>query len=62
MWLDILHVDLLQLAANFSYASQISSLKPNNTVQLISYDSRFPSLIGSHVSANLTAQRNYQFV
>lgn len=58
----ILQPDLLQLAANFSYAGYMSSLIPNDTVQLISYDDRFPALVGANVSSKLTAQRDYNFV
>ena len=57
-----LQLDLLQLAANISYAGFIFSLVPNNTVQLISYDERFPALVGGNVSSKLTAQRDYEFV
>lgn len=57
----MLHLDLLQLAANFSEAGYFSSLQPNNTVQMISYDDRFPTLVGD-ASWNLIAQRDYQFV
>ena len=62
MFPAILQPDLLQLAANFTYAVLLSSSKPNNTVQLISYDDRFPALVGADVSSKLTAQRDYEFV
>ena len=63
MQVTTLAVDLLQLAANYSYAKNIESLtSSNSSVQLLSYDDRFLKMMGDNMSASVPDSRDWDFV
>lgn len=61
MHVDTLSVNLLQAVADYNYGSYYGAIRPEDSVQVISYDARFNELMGSNVTATLTDQQDWDF-